>query len=107
MEELIPIVLFISAAAVAILRPLTSRFGKLLEAMAREKTAAIKTGAGADESDAARLRVLVEHIGRRLDLIEERLDFTERLLASSRPGSLSGLRPEPFRRERETDLLTG
>lgn len=104
MEELIPIVMFMSIAAVAILRPMTSRFGKLLEAMAREKTAAIRTGG--DDGEAARLRVLVDHIGRRLDLLEERLDFTERLLATGRPGSAT-LRADAFRRERESDLLTG
>lgn len=109
MEEFIPIVLFLSIAAVAILRPLTSRFGKLLEAMAREKTAALKTG-GAEDGDAARLRLAVEHISRRLDLMEERLDFTERLLSShagARTAPLSGLRTETFRRDRENDLLTG
>lgn len=100
MEELIPIVMFLSIAAVAILRPLTSRFGKLLEAMARERTAAVK--AAAEDPDSARLRVLVEHMSRRLELIEERLDFTERLLSSGRSAA-SGR--EPLRAVRDAELL--
>lgn len=107
MEELIPIVMFMSIAAVAIFRPLTSRFGKLLEAMAREKTAALKTPVAGEDGDAARLRALVEHMGRRLDLIEERLDFTERLISSSRTATRPTLRAEGFRKDRDTDLLMG
>lgn len=105
MEEMIPIVMFMCIAAVAILRPLTSRAGKLLEAMARERTAAARPS-GVEDADSARLRSLVEHISRRLDLMEERLDFTERLLSSARPGA-GALRADTFRREREQDLLTG
>jgi hypothetical protein len=106
-EELIPIALFVSVAAVAILRPLTTRVGKLLEAMARERTAALR--APADDPDSARLRTVIEHMGRRLDLMEERLDFTERLLSSGRPGFAASptLRPDAFRPARDADLLSG
>jgi hypothetical protein len=106
-EELIPIALFVSAAAVAILRPLTTRVGKLLEAMARERTAALRPPS--DDPDSARLRSVIEHLGRRLDLMEERLDFTERLLSSGRPGFSASptLRTDAFRPVRETDLLSG
>lgn len=106
MEELIPIVMFLSIAAVAILRPITTKLGSLLEAMAREKKAGLKAG---EDTDSARVRVLVEHMSRRLDLIEERLDFTERLISTARPAATASpaLRPETFRRDRETDRLTG
>ena len=39
MEALIPIMMFLSIAAVAIFRPLTKRLGLLLEAQAEEKRA--------------------------------------------------------------------
>ena len=104
MEELIPISLFMAIAAVAILRPLTTRAGRLLEAMARERTQTLKAG---EDPDSIRLRALMEHVNRRLDLVEERLDFTERLISSTRPAyPAGGLRAEPFRSGRE-DLLSG
>jgi hypothetical protein len=79
MEELIPIVLFVCVAAVAILRPITTRFGALLEAMARQRTVE-----PANDAELERLRLVLDHTARRLDLIEERLDFTERLVTGSR-----------------------
>lgn len=95
MEELIPITLFMCIAAVAILRPISTKLGGLLEAMRNERTA---LRAGTDDQDLARLRVLMEHVAKRVDLIEERLDFTERLLNGSRRNTDS-------LRSREADLL--
>jgi hypothetical protein len=77
MEELIPIFLFLSVAAVLILRPLTKRLGLLLEAMARAKM-----GTPSDPAEVAQLRASLEHMTKRLDLAEERLDFTERLVSA-------------------------
>lgn len=98
MEELIPITMFMCIAAVAILRPISTRIGGLLEAMTRERTQG-----QAENGDLARMRVLMEHVAKRIDLMEERLDFTERLLASSRStgsppiSTLSRDRPELHR----------
>lgn len=89
----VPMTLFVSIAAVAILRPLTKRLGDLLAAIAESKTTA-RTG----DAEAARLRVALEQMGGRLELMEERLEFTERLLATSHAA-----RPElpaPLPRER-------
>jgi hypothetical protein len=86
MEELIPIFLFICIAAVMILRPLTKRLGLVLEQMARDRSAV-----RADDAGIARLRVELEHVSKRMELMEERVDFTERLVASSRRAT----RPEP------------
>lgn len=77
MEILIPITLFMCVSAVLIFRPLTKRTGALLEAIAREKS----TQRSAEDPTAARTLVLLEQLSRRLDLIEERLDFNERLLS--------------------------
>lgn len=85
MEELIPITMFLCIAAVAILRPISTKLGGLLEAMTRERTAS-----RSDDAELARVRVVVEHVAKRMDLMEERLDFTERLLASGRSTSAAG-----------------
>lgn len=79
MEVLIPITLFLSVAAVLILRPMTTRIGGLLEAVTRGRTQP------APPDTDARVVALLEQVSRRLDLMEERIDFTERLVAR-RPG---------------------
>lgn len=75
MEALIPISFFFSIAAVLILRPISRKLGLLLEAMSRERA-----GIRADDGTAARTLALMEQMNRRLELMEERLDFTERLV---------------------------
>jgi len=92
MEELIPIFLFISVAAVLILRPLTRRLGMLLEAVARSRM-----GAPPDTAELARVRGMLEHVSKRLDLAEERLDFTERLVGSAQRQGMAGPRTDEFR----------
>lgn len=79
MEELIPITMFLCIAAVAILRPVSTKLGGLLDAMTRERSTN-----NTDAAELARVRVAMEHIAKRMDLLEERLDFTERLLQSGR-----------------------
>jgi hypothetical protein len=82
-EVLIPITLFVCIAAVAIFRPITKQLGGLLEAMARQRTEPPAT----DRTD-ARVVALLEQMSRRMELIEERLDFTERLVSSREPDSI-------------------
>jgi hypothetical protein len=84
MEELIPIFLFLSTAAVLILRPVTKKLGVLLEAVARSKM-----GTPTDAAEVAQLRASLEHMAKRLDLAEERLDFTERLVSSTQRSARS------------------
>lgn len=79
MEALIPITFFISIAAVLILRPITKRLGMLIEAIARERDAA-RAPASQDE----RVIALLEGMNRRLELMEDRVEFTERLVAARR-----------------------
>jgi hypothetical protein len=90
MEVLIPITLFLSIAAVLILRPLTRRVGVLLEALARQKQEE-----AALDRDGASLRRALEEVSRRLELVEERLEFTERLVESTRRPTLERSRPRP------------
>lgn len=102
MEELIPITMFMCIAAVAILRPLTKKLGGLLDAVRDEKAAALRPSA---DPDIARMRVLMEHVAKRMDLMEERLDFTERLLNGRRAGRDDMFRRETELRSREAELL--
>ena len=78
MEVFIPITFFVCVAAVLILRPMTKRIGILLEAMAQQKTGVVAPS----ETPDARIVALLEHVSRRLDQIEERVDFTERLVST-------------------------
>lgn len=79
MEALIPIIMFLSIAAVMILRPLTKKLGLVIEQVARDRQ-----GNRADQVEVEKLRAEIEHLGRRLQLVEERADFTERLVGVSR-----------------------
>ena len=90
MESLIPITLFLSTAAVLILRPVTKRLGLLLETLARERQRP-----PADNDEIARLRTLVEHTAKRVERMEERLDFTETLLSGSRRPAVSAATMDP------------
>jgi len=108
MEVLIPITLFICVAAVAILRPISTRLGGLLDAVRQERTDSARATADLDLSN---VRNLLEHVSRRMDIMEERLDFTERLLHSRQgPPSPSvgsagaGSAPDPLH-SRDTSLL--
>lgn len=117
MEELIPIFLFLSTAAVLILRPITKKLGVLLEAIARSKM-----GTPAEHAaEVAHLRVLVDQLSKRLDLVDERQDFTERLVSNAQRQGFAaaarldpGVRPDPVfagradsnGREREPEYLS-
>ena len=63
----------LTAGGVLVLRPIATRLGALLEVMAREKA----TGAA---EELRYLRDVVETTNQRLSLMEERLEFTERLI---------------------------
>ena len=77
MEALIPIGMFMCIAAVAILRPITKKLGGLIEVITLERMQA-----RTQDSTSARTVALLEHMNRRMDLMEERVDFTERLVST-------------------------
>ena len=85
MEEMIPITMFLCIAMVMILRPISKRVGALLEAMTRERLQQPAPVALPD-AQLQRMTTLLEHVSRRIDLMEERLDFTERLVGTTRRG---------------------
>ncbi|HKJ02294.1 MAG TPA: hypothetical protein VJ997_07560 [Longimicrobiales bacterium] len=74
---LVAIVLFVVVGGVILLKPIANRVGFLLEAMAKEK----ESGLG---SDMGHVRDLLETMNARLQLLEERQDFTERLLSGEK-----------------------
>ena len=81
----VSIVLVLTVGGVILLRPLSKRLGELLEAMVAEK----RQGHPGLEAQLGQIREQLESQGDRLTLLEERLEFTERLVERRPPGKLS------------------
>lgn len=79
-EELIPIFFFMCVAGVLILRPLTKKLGLLIEAMARERLPASRRVDGLDDSQLERITVALERLNSRIDRVDDRMSFMERLV---------------------------
>ncbi len=77
---LIPITIVLTTGGVLVLRPIAKRLGVLLEVMAKEKTQP-------PPEDLRRLHQAIDTMNERLTLIEERQDFTERLIGRGGSGS--------------------
>lgn len=75
---IVSVVLILTVGGVALLRPVAKRLGALLDVMVMEKTRV-------SQADNGRLLETIETLNDRLSLVEERQDFTERLI--SRGGS--------------------
>lgn len=67
--------LILCTSGVILLRPVSKQVAQLLAAFASEKQRSA-------ERDAVQVRELVDTLDSRLQLLEERLDFTERMLSS-------------------------
>jgi hypothetical protein len=78
----VSIALFVTTGAVLIFRPLTKRLGDRIAASSKQPTIV-----HADEAELARMRQALEETNARLELMEQRLDFTERLLTGPREGT--------------------
>ena len=74
---IVGVVLILTVGGVMVLRPIAKRIGDLLELYARDKQAGL-------EGEVHQVRDLVETMNARLQLLEERQDFTERMLARQR-----------------------
>ena len=78
----------ITLGGVLILRPIAKKAGDLMEALARDKQ-------GGLQNDVGQLRDILETMNARLTLMEERLDFTERLMSGQRkPDALMAGEPK-------------
>jgi hypothetical protein len=79
---IVAVVGFITVGGVMVLRPIAKKAGDLMEVLAREKQSGL-------QNDVGQIRDLLETMNARLALLEERQDFTERLMAGQRrPDSL-------------------
>jgi hypothetical protein len=89
MEELIPIVLFMSIAGVLILRPVSKKLGLLLEALAKERLAGAQTRP-LDDAQIERIAQTLERVNSRMDLLDDRVAFMERLVEDRPRQRLTG-----------------
>lgn len=88
---IVSIVLILTVGGVLLLRPISKRVSELLEVYARDKN----TG---QQADLRRLREVVETLDARMRLVEERQDFTDKLLegpATRDPARLPARSQEP------------
>jgi hypothetical protein len=90
MEELVPIVLFMSIAGIMILRPVTKRLGLLLEALAKERMVGASPVRTLDEAQLERITNALERLNNRLDLVDDRVAFMERLVEDKPRRRLTG-----------------
>lgn len=77
----------LSIAGVLILRPLAKHIGRILELRASERYERPKVS----DEDLGRLTDAVSRLADRLETLEDRQDFTERLLDAQQPGSRAKL----------------
>lgn len=82
----VAVVFIVTTGGVLLLRPIAKRLGDILEIMAREKQEGL-------QSDVGHMRDILETMNARLQLLEERQDFTERLLSGG-PERRGDVRPE-------------
>lgn len=89
MEELIPIFMFLCVAGVLILRPVTKKLGLLIEAVAQERMARVQTHSIrpvlSDEPHMERVAASLDRLSSRIDLIDDRMSFMERLVEDRPP----------------------
>lgn len=94
MEELIPIFMFMCIAGVLILRPVTKKLGLLIEALAKERMAQVHGGSAAgghlDEVHMERITIALERLNGRLDRVDDRISFMERLVEERPRQRLTG-----------------
>ena len=74
---IVAVVFILTVGGVAVLRPIAKRLSDLLELYARDKQSGL-------ENDVGQIRDLLETMNARLQLIEERQDFTDRLLTGEK-----------------------
>ncbi|MHB1193993.1 MAG: hypothetical protein ACYC6F_13205 [Longimicrobiales bacterium] len=85
---IVAVVACITIGGVLVLRPIAKKAGDLMEALARDKQ-------GGLQNDVGQLRDILETMNARLTLMEERLDFTERLMSGQRkPDALMAGEPK-------------
>ena len=74
---IVAVVFILTVGGVMVLRPIAKRVSDLLELYARDRSQGL-------ENDVGHMKDLLETMNARLRLMEERQDFTERLLAGDK-----------------------
>jgi hypothetical protein len=78
---LVMMTLIITTGGVLLLRPITKKLGTFLEVLAEERRQALQKSATPRESaDQARMLSILETMDERMSRLEDRQDFTDRLL---------------------------
>lgn len=90
MEQLIPIFLFMVIGGVLILRPISKKLGLLIEALARERMARTPPEQGIDEAQLIRVTAALDRLNSRMDHIDDRIGFMERLIEERPRSRLTG-----------------
>lgn len=90
MEELIPIFMFIVIGGVLIMRPVTKKLGLLIEALAKERMARTPAAQSLDEAQILRITTALERLNSRIDNIDDRIVFMERLIEERPRSRLTG-----------------
>lgn len=90
MPELIPIFLFVMVASVLILRPVTKKLGLLIEALAKERMGVTAPSESMDGAQLGRITVALERLNDRMDHIDDRIGFMERLVEERPRSRLTG-----------------
>ncbi len=89
---IVSLTLILTAGGVLLFRPLAKRLGDLLEIMSKQRRGELPG------TEVAKLSELLETMGARLSLLEDRQDFTDALLLRDR-------NPEPTAPQRAAPLL--
>ncbi len=88
----VAITLILTVGGVILFRPLVRRLGDLLEIISKQRRGEL------ENPKLERVETLLENVSSRLALVEERVDFTDALLASrSSPGRLPDPQKESWR----------
>lgn len=90
LPELIPIFLFLVIGGVLILRPVTKKLGLLIEALAKERMGRTSPGEGLDAAQLDRITAALERLNNRMDRIDDRIGFMERLVEERPRSRLTG-----------------
>lgn len=90
MEELIPIFMFLVIGGVLILRPVTKKLGLLIEALAKERMSGNARERPIEPVQLERITAALERLNSRMDTIDDRMGFMERLVEDRPRSRLTG-----------------
>lgn len=93
----VAVAFFMTVGGVLVLRPIAKRLGDILELFTKERRSGV-------EAEVRQTRKLLEQMDARLHLIEERQDFTERLLG---PATETNSSPKADEKDSTSTASTG